>query len=200
MICPHCNKQIDEPPPIADITRPPRSTVDETTREEADALKHVEAAWRNWKQDIIHSIEAFHNLPTSWNPRILATYRQRGMEFIKLVTPQVIHMAQIGKGQMTMGWGVVENYLDSDQYREHTRAVSVPINAPKPDTASDKYQEWQQTLTPEAIVKIVADWKEAHPSEIIPESDDAFAVRPDTMHRAKALYAYFQDNVKGKAE
>ena len=182
MICPNCGHEINESPPIADIERPARSKVDEITWEEAKAIKHVEAAWRNWKKDILQSTEAFYSIPTTWPDRIRATFKQRGMEFIKLVTPAVIHAAQINKGQMTFGWGVVEAYLDSDQYRQRKpqSTQDTVVMTPETDERIQHFGAWRQRLKSTDAQAIIDTARQAEPKIDI----------------TKALFTYWQENVE----
>ena len=104
----------------------PAKTPRQVEDEKLAAIHHIALTYADW-QTGIDANPALRTMPTRWTTPIADTYRARGLEFIKLVTVDVLKAAYAdSEGGKFMGWGKVEQYLDSDAYRSRQRRRDGP--------------------------------------------------------------------------
>ena len=116
--------------------------------DEMRAIAHVQGAHMEWKTSLGQIAQC--KMPEKWPPLIVETYRARGMEFIELVTPQIL-AAAFGKseGGTFWAWSAVTRYLDSDDYRRRRNTANQPRAAPPRELSIEERQ-------------LVRGWQKAH--------------------------------------
>lgn len=136
------NEKKEDEFPIEALTPPAKPRIDPQDA----AVAHVRTAYLMWRKDIVKdAVQTLWTMPTSWTPKIVETFRQRGLEFIELVTPELLAEAKVYAKQY-WSWQMVERYLDSDERRKRTSrpGPALPVEA---DPATEAYNAWLHKLS-----------------------------------------------------
>ena len=180
--CPHCGKEI-ETPPIQDITRPPfQREADVQDVKQDEAVYHIRTVYALWRKNCGEANPAFWSLPTTWEQRVIETYRQRGMEFIKLVTPEMLQQVKATSGKY-WSWQMVEKYLDSDEFRMQARKPAAQAS-PEVSERMSRFNAWLQRTPTKQRQAIV---------------DDARKTDREILS-SKAYFEHWQQNVENNNE
>lgn len=163
-------------PPISDITKPPSTGKPDAISE---AVAHVKTAYTIWQKEIVKSAMALWTMPSGWTTPVAETFRQRGREFIDMVTPKLLQTAKQWAGKY-WAWSAVERYLDSDDARRRTTTPVVQELAPEQQARWERFQTWQHHVSSADQQRIIEAARKTEPR----------------VETGKAMFSHWERNVE----